>query len=118
MFGPIPESNTPMDVTTKEANKKRTGMKSPTDEEEVPEGDSKLVMALVRLALQHESERRAHANDDNVVFRRNSSGRQTNTRRQVLSSRRNKARTTPAIPTTRSQTRCLPSYCTAYIRPS
>ena len=77
-------------------NKKRKGMKSPTDEEEVPERDSKLVMALARLALQHESERRAHARDDNVV---NFSGRQTSTRRQALSSGRNKARTTRAIPT-------------------
>ena len=74
MCGPIPESNTPMDVTATEANKKRTWMKSPTDEEEVPKGDSKLVMALARLALQHESERRAHARDDNVVFSMPSSG--------------------------------------------
>ena len=72
MFGPIPESNTPMDVTATEGNKKRKGMKSPT--EEVPEGDSKLVLALARLALQHESERRAHARDDNVVFSMPSSG--------------------------------------------
>ena len=74
MFGPIPESNTPMDVTATEANEKRKGMKSPTDEEEVPEGDSKLVKALARLALQHENERRAHARDDNVVFSMPSSG--------------------------------------------
>ena len=74
MFGPIPDPNTPMDVTAKEANKKRRGMKSPTDEEEVPERDSKLAMALARLALQHESERRAHASDDNVVFSIPSSG--------------------------------------------
>ena len=74
MFGPMPESNTPMDVTAREANKKRKGMKNPTDEEEVPERDSKLVMALARLALQHESERRAHARDDNVVFSMPSSG--------------------------------------------
>ena len=72
MFGPIPESNTPMDATATEANKKRKGMKSPA--EEVPEGDSKLVMALARLALQRESERRAHARDDNVVFSMSSSG--------------------------------------------
>ena len=74
MFGPIPESNTPMDATAREANKKRKGMKNPTDEEEVPERDSKLVMALARLALQHESERRAHARDDNAVFSMPSSG--------------------------------------------
>ena len=63
-----------MDVTAREANKKRKGMKSPTDEEEVPERDSKLVMALARLALQHESERRANARDDNAVFSMPSSG--------------------------------------------
>ena len=63
-----------MDVTAREANKKRKGMKNPTDEEEVPERDSKLVMALARLALQHESERRAHARDDNAVFSMPSSG--------------------------------------------
>ena len=70
MFGPMPESNTPMEATTREANKKRKGMKNPT----VHERDSKLVMALARLALQHESERRAHARDDNVVFSMPSSG--------------------------------------------
>ena len=76
------------------------------------EGDSKLVLALARLALQHESERRAHARDYNVVFsmssswRRNLSGLQTSMRRQVRSSRRNKERATRAIPTARSQTRC------------
>ena len=63
-----------MDATAREANKKRKGMKNPTDEEEVPERDSKLVMAQARLALQHESERRAHARDDNVVFSMPSSG--------------------------------------------
>ena len=68
MFGPIPEPNTPKDATATEANKKRKGMKSPTDEGEVPDETNKLVMALARLALQHESERRAHARDDNSVF--------------------------------------------------
>ena len=63
-----------MDVTAKEANKKRKGMKSPTDEREVPERDSKLVMALARLALQHGNDGRAHARDDNVVFPMPSSG--------------------------------------------
>ena len=55
-------------------NKKRKGKKNPTDEEEVPVKDSKLVVALARLALQHESERRVHSRDDNAVFSMPSSG--------------------------------------------
>ena len=66
VFLPTKESKTPMDTTATEAKK------SPA--EQVPELDSKLVLALARLALQHESERRAHARDDNVVFSMPSSG--------------------------------------------
>ena len=134
MFGPILESNTPMDVTTKEANKKRKGMKSPTDEEEVPERDSKLVMALARLALQHESERRAHARDDNVVFSIPSSGelakellwaadKYAETGAQLKKEQGENYKGHPngkkpdAMLASRSQTRCWPPCCTACTRP-
>ena len=114
MFGPIPESNTPMIVTAKEVNKKRKDMKSPTDEEKVSERDSMLVMDLTRLVLQYESERRVHVRDDNVDFSMSSSDKLTKESqwttdkyaRQTLSSRRNKTRTTRTISATRSQTRC------------
>ena len=73
-----------MDVT----DKKRKGVKNLADEEEVPEGDSKLVMVLARLVLQHESEKTSPCQERqrrilDALFGRNGegffSGRQTST---------------------------------------